>query len=201
MPPVNSRPDRMEHDSEPLLLVGGTGFSGWHPLNDTIMGGSSQGSCRVDANGLHFEGMVVEAGGGFVSMRSPLFSPPLDLSRFGGLNIVLTGEGRIFKLAVACADGLGGLTEWIPGGLRWVSALATNPEGVTRVDVRFDQLKPTLRAKPLQSLPFRGPLQFQPARISRLQLLHSRFGDDGGDNTGFRAGPISLTIHEIRAVP
>jgi len=30
-----------------MRIVSGEGFSGWHPLNDTIMGGRSSGSCRA----------------------------------------------------------------------------------------------------------------------------------------------------------
>ena len=48
------------------LVVGGAGFSGWHALNDTIMGGRSSGACRIDSQGLHFDGELVEQGGGFV---------------------------------------------------------------------------------------------------------------------------------------
>lgn len=189
----------MAQDPESRLLVSGDGFSGWHPLNDTIMGGKSQGGCRTDNGGLHFEANVVEAGGGFVSVRSPLFSPPLDLSGFRGLRLDLAGQGRTFKIAVACADGVGGLTEWIPGGLRWVHTLETMAEGFSVVEVCFDALKPTVRAQPLARLPFQGPLRFDASRVSRLQLLHSRFGDDGGSNPGFRPGPLSLSIREIRA--
>jgi hypothetical protein len=44
------------------------------------------------------------------------------------------------------------------------------------------------------------PLRFDPARITRLQVLHSKFGDDGTDNPGFRAGPLLLELMAIDAV-
>jgi hypothetical protein len=184
---------------EGLLLISAGGFSGWHALNDTVMGGRSSGSCRCGSDGLLFEGLVVEEGGGFVSVRSPLFSPPLDLSGYSALSLELAGEGRRFKLAVACADGLGGLTELIPGGLRWVHEFGTAASGFCRVRIGFDQLSPSLRARPLQSLPLGLPLRFDPARIVRLQLLHSRFDDAGGSNAGFRPGPLRLALRTIRA--
>lgn len=176
-----------------ITIAAGDGFSGWHALNDTVMGGRSQGSVRVDSQGLVFEGQVVEEGGGFISCRSPLFSPPLDLSACSGLELELVGEGRRFKLALACADRLGGLSELIPGGLRWVSEWATETTGPSLVRIPFAALKPSLRARPIGL-----PLRFDPSRISRLQLLHSRFGDDGGVNAGFRAGPIHLELRAIR---
>ncbi|MFQ6537217.1 MULTISPECIES: CIA30 family protein [Aphanothece] len=179
-----------------IQIAAGDGFSGWHALNDTIMGGRSQGVCQAGAAGLQFQGLLVEEGGGFVSCRSPLFSPPLDLSAAEGLELELRGEGRTFKLAVACADGLAGLTELIPGGLRWVAGFGTEPEGMTRLRIPFASLRPSVRARPVGL-----PLRFDPSRVSRVQLLHSRFGDDGSPNPGFKAGPIQFTLQALRAYP
>lgn len=181
------------------VLPGGS-FQGWHALNDTVMGGKSRGTCTTQSAGLHFDGEVVQEGGGFISLRSPLFSPPLDLSAASGLELVILGEGRRFKLALACADGVAGLTELIPGGLRWVQEFGTNNEGATRVAIRFADLIPSVRARPLEGLPFGIPLRFNPSCITRLQLLHSRFGDDGGANPGFRAGPIHVEILAVDAL-
>lgn len=181
-------------------MVGGAGFVGWHALNDTIMGGRSQGTCSVSEMGLRFSGELVEEGGGFVSVRSPLFSPPLNLSDFAALRLDLAGHGRRFKLAVACADGVAGLTELIPGGLRWVHEFSTEAEGVSAVRIGFDQLTPSVRAQPIEKLPMGLPLRFDAARITRLQLLHSKFDDSGGLNPGFRSGPIDLELQAIHAV-
>jgi hypothetical protein len=183
-------------DPAPLLVVAGDGFSGWQSLNDTIMGGRSQGQCSVSSEGLVLEAEVVEQGGGFVSCRSPQFVPPLDLSAYSALQLELLGDGRRYKLAVACADGLAGLTELIPGGVRWVSEFDTNPTGPSLVTLPLDQLKPSVRAKPLGV-----PVRFDCSRITRLQVLHSKFGDAGGLNPGFRPGPLRLAIRAIRALP
>ena len=180
----------------PLLVVSGDGFSGWLALNDTVMGGNSTGVCRVGPEGLVLEAEVVEQGGGFVSCRSPLFSPPLDLGAYRALEFELRGDGRRYKLAVACTDGLAGLTELIPGGLRWVTEFDTSADGVSRVEIPLDQLRPSVRARPLNL-----PLRFDACRITRLQVLHSKFGDDGQLNAGFRAGPLRLGLVAIRALP
>ncbi|MEB3306158.1 MAG: CIA30 family protein [Cyanobacteriota bacterium] len=186
--------------SQSRSVLPGGAFVGWHALNDTVMGGRSSGQCTPQSTGLRFDGEVVEEGGGFISVRSPLFSPPLDLSTASGLELEIFGDGRRFKLAVACADGVAGLTELIPGGLRWVHEFGTNAEGVTRVAIRFAALIPSVRARPLEGLPLGLPLRFDPSRITRLQLLHSRFGDDGGPNPGFRPGPIHLELQAIHAL-
>jgi hypothetical protein len=146
------------------------------------------------------EADVVEQGGGFVSCRSPVFSPPLDLSGQAAFELELHGDGRHYKLAVACADGVAGLTELLPGGVRWVANFATATDGPCRLRIPFDQLRPSIRAKPIDALPMGLPLRFDPARITRLQILHSKFGDDGSANPGFRAGPLLLELMAIDAV-
>jgi len=173
-------------------LFQGDDFAEWTCLNDTIMGGRSRAGCRVTPDGLLLEGELIEQGGGFVSCRSPRLSPPLDLAGSSGLRFLVEGEGRTLKIALGCRDGALGLTELIPGGVRWVIDVPTNPSGTTAIDVPFTQLSPTVRAKPVGF-----PLRFDAAGITRIQVLHSKFGDDGSLNAGFRSGPIRLLLRSI----
>lgn len=62
--------------------------------------------------------------------------------------------------------------------------------------IPFASLKASVRARPKQS-----PWAFDACRITRLQVLHSKFSDDGGLNTGFRPGALHLNLEAIRAVP
>jgi len=179
-----------------VVIAAADGFSGWQSLNDTVMGGRSQGQCLVSSSGLVLEANVVAEGGGFVSCRSPQWQPPLDLSSASALVLELVGDGRRYKLALALSDLAGRVGEMIPGGLRWVSDFDTNAEGPTRVVIPFEQLRPVVRANPVGL-----PLRFDPARVSRLQILHSRFADDGSENPGFRPGPLRLQIQRIEAIP
>ena len=176
------------------MIAAGDSFREWASLNDTIMGGSSRAGCRISELGLVLEGEVVSEGGGFVSCRSPVYRPPLDLSSYSGLRLTLDGEGRSFKFAVACRDGVFGLTELIPGGLRWVTTVATESTGTTVVEIPFDRLQPVVRAKPVSL-----PVRFDPSCVTRLQLLHSRFGDDGQPNSGYRDGAIKMLFRSIEA--
>ncbi len=178
-----------------LPIAAGPAFSGWSTLNDSIMGGRSSGSCSAGSEGLLMESEVVEEGGGFVSCRSADFVPPLDLSAYGGLALELDGDGRRYKLAIACADRVTGAAELIPGGLRWVAEFDTEPSGTTRVVLPFQRLTASVRARSLGL-----PLRFDPSRIKRLQILHSKFNDSGGLNPGFRAGPLRLLLRRIEAV-
>ena len=65
-------------------VVSSSDFDDWFSLNDTIMGGSSKAICRASSKGLSLEGVVVEEKGGFVSCKSPIFSPLLNLSSYQG---------------------------------------------------------------------------------------------------------------------
>ncbi len=186
----------MQPPASEQIIVQGSGFADWTSLNDTIMGGSSRAGCRVTPEGLLLEGELIEAGGGFVSCRSPRLQPPLDLSPFSALQLEVEGEGRTLKIALGCRDGALGLTELIPGGLRWVIHVPTQAEGVTRVRIPFADLRPTVRAKPVGL-----PLRFDSVGVTRIQVLHSKFGDAGELNPGFRAGMIRLLIRSIRALP
>jgi hypothetical protein len=179
----------------PLPIASGDGFAGWQALNDTIMGGRSRGGVQPTSAGLLLEAFVEPEGGGFVSCRSPVFDPPLDLSACGALQLELDGDGRRYKLAVACRDGVAGLTELIPGGLRWVAEFSTRPGGTSTVVIHFNRLTPSVRATPVGF-----PVRFDPAGITRLQILHSKFGDMGGRNPGFRPGDLRLLIRSIEAV-
>ena len=188
------QPVQLWADLVAILIAAADGFSGWQSLNDTVMGGRSQGQCSVSSAGLLMEADVVAEGGGFVSCRSPRWRPPLDLAAASALALELNGDGRRYKLAVAVADLAGQLGEMIPGGLRWVSDFDTTATGTTRVVIPFSELRPVVRANPVSL-----PLRFDPARVSRLQILHSRFADDGGENPGFRAGPLRLQIERVRS--
>ncbi len=124
-----------------------------------------------------------------------MFSPPLDLSGYGALELELLADGRRYKLAVACRDGLAGVTELIPGGLRWVAEFDTEPAGrISRVRIPLASLRPSVRARPLGL-----PLRFDASRITRLQILHSRFAGDGGSNEG--SGPARSTWRSARFSP
>lgn len=173
-------------------------FNSWSSLNDTIMGGSSQAVCRLTPDGLILEGEVVEEDGGFVSCRSPLLSPPLDLSSYRALQVEVDGEGRTLKLALGSRNGLFGLTERFYDGLRWVAQLPTNTSGITSIEIPFSSLKPAILAKPLPN-PMRL-IRFDASRISQLQVLHSKFGSPGELNPGFRPGPIRILLRSIKAI-
>ena len=170
-------------------------FDGWKTLNDTVMGGSSSAFCEISNSGLLLNGNIIEKAGGFVSCRSSLYKPSLNLSEYSSFELKVDGQGRTFKFAVACEDDLLGITEFIPGGLRWIKSFPTKRFGTTNVQIPFGSLKPTVRANKV-SFPFK----FKPSKIKRLQLLHSKFGDDGLMNNNFKEGSIKVLIKSISVI-
>ena len=112
-------------------------FDGWKTLNDTVMGGSSSAFCEISNSGLILKGNIVEKAGGFVSCRSSIYKPSLNLSEYSSFELNIDGQGRTFKFAVACEDDLLGLTEFIPGGLRWIKSFPTKKFGTTNVQIPF----------------------------------------------------------------
>ena len=174
------------------ILFRGENFSQWTSLNDTIMGGKSSANCYVNKNGLTLSGTIVEKGGGFVSCRSQIYRPTLDLSDFSSFKIILEGKGRTLKFAVACDDRLFGITELIPGGIRWISSVPTNKRGSTTFLIPFESLRPTIRASKVTA-----PIKFNKSKVNRFQILHSKFGDPGELNEKFIPGEIKFLIKEI----
>ena len=167
-------------------------FEGWQTLNDTIMGGSSVAVCENSENGLILKGNLVEKGGGFISCRSLKYEPSLDLSDYESFELKIEGRGRTFKFAVACQDDFLGLTEFIPGGLRWIKSFPTKKFGTTVMRIPFNDLNPSIRANKVNF-----PLKFKSSKIKRFQLLHSKFGDYGSLNDNFIPGAIRVLIKSI----
>ena len=68
----------------------------------------------------------------------------------------LHGDGRRYKIALACSDLITGLTAPLPGGLRWVAGFETTPSQHQSIRIPFASLRPSVQARPLD-LPLRFP--------------------------------------------
>ena len=163
-------------------------------MNDTIMGGNSRAEVRSTPNGIFIEGNLVEENGGFISCRSPIISPPLNLSNYQGLELRVKGNGWKLKFAVSSSDQLTSFTELFTGGLRWTVEFDTDVTGITVVQIPFSDLQPSIRAK---AVPL--PLTFNKSCIDQLQLLYSKFGVSGNLNSSFKTGEVSIFLESISA--
>ena len=169
-------------------------FFKWSCLNDSIMGGSSNANCRSTAEGLLIQGNLVEEGGGFISCRSELFEPPINLDDFLGLEINLDGKGKQLKFAISANDTLFGFKKFIPNSLKWVYAFDTEINGSTKVQIPFDKFEANVRANKIIL-----PAKFNRRSIYRFQLLYSKFGASGKSNSTFCPGQISILLRSISA--
>ncbi len=183
--------------TEPSKVLSSIDLNDWFSLNDTVMGGSSKAVCKTTSKGLSLEGLLVEEKGGFVSCKSPIYSPPMNLSKYQGFELKIDGKGRTMKFGVSCKYGFINLREFFfdksPGGLRWVSEIETKRFGTTTIKIPFNSLEPTVLAKNISL-----PIKFKSNSISQLQILHSKFGKPGKLNSGFKSGKINFLLRSIR---
>lgn len=78
----------------------GDGAAGWFALNDTVMGGVSEGATTLSETGIVFSGTVsTDSNGGFVSLRSP--NDEYDLSPYTDVVISYRLEGPEFSMVLA----------------------------------------------------------------------------------------------------
>ena len=100
--PVPSTPEVPEEPYvEPMVIdLGSNADDSWYAVNDTVMGGVSQGVVEYTNNSMVFEGEVSTANnGGFTSVRS--VSGSTDLRDFDRVVIRLKSEGQPFTMVLA----------------------------------------------------------------------------------------------------
>lgn len=72
---------------------------GWYVVNDTVMGGRSEGDFQDAPGELRFTGITNTNGGGFSSIRTK--ATQLDLSSHDGIRLRLKGDGRRYTWRLA----------------------------------------------------------------------------------------------------
>lgn len=156
----------------------------WEKLDDVIMGGNSSSglSAVEDGSGAVWNGDLIVEGGGFCGSRTKPLN--LDLSGYDGLELRVKGDGQIFKFNIKTAD-----QEDTPEHT-YQATFDTSPEGDwTTVRLPWHNFVPVKRA---QSDPTEGPLN--PAAISKLGLVLSRFEFNKMPNPSYKPGPFTLQI-------
>ena len=169
-------------------------FNEWQTLNDTIMGGESQSNCFPIAEGLLLRGVLTQKNGGFVSCRSSLFSPPLNLSKYKGIKLSIDGEGHRMKFALKIKSSSLGLNNLFNKSISWITTFPTNKRGTSIILIPFSELIPSIRAKKVMF-----PAKFDPSSITRFQLLYSKFDLPGKINNEFKDGDFQILLRSINA--
>ncbi|NJO73919.1 MAG: NAD(P)H-binding protein [Leptolyngbyaceae cyanobacterium RM1_406_9] len=158
----------------------------WGALDDVVMGGVSQSSIRLGVDGAAFSGTVSTANsGGFVSIRTRNFEPPLDLSQAEGIELCVKGDGNRYKLLLRSESG------W--DSLAYSYSFDTVPNAQMLIRVPFAALVPVFRAKTVQ-----GAQPFDSSQVYAFQLMLSKFEYDGALNPHFSPGAFQLQVKFIK---
>ncbi|HEY9753330.1 MAG TPA: CIA30 family protein [Coleofasciculaceae cyanobacterium] len=159
----------------------------WGALDDVVMGGVSASSAELTNQGLLFTGNVSTANsGGFASIRTRNFDPPLNLTSYAGMRLRLKGDGNRYKFLMRCDTG------W--DTVAYSYSFDTIADQWVEIYLPFSSLIPVFRARTRSDVP-----AFNPEQIYSLQLMLSKFEYDGSLNPHFTAGQFALQVASIRA--
>ncbi len=158
----------------------------WGCLDDVVMGGVSQSNFVIQTNSALFTGLVsTDNSGGFVSVRTRNFDPPIDLSCGNSILIKVKGDGNRYKFFLRDNSG------W--DSIAYSHSFDTILDEWIDISMPFEEFIPVFRAKSLTNVP---PLALN--SIRSMQIMLSKFEIDGKLNPSFRSGRFSLEIAKIR---
>ncbi|MCU0550920.1 MAG: CIA30 family protein [Leptolyngbya sp. Prado105] len=156
----------------------------WGALDDVVMGGVSNSGIRLEAGVAVFTGNVsIENSGGFASVRTRNFDPPLDLSNRSGIELRIKGDGNRYKFLIR--DG----ESWDSTGFSF--SFDTLADEWMTIQIPFDQTIPVFRAKTVPNA------KLSLAQIRSFQLMLSKFEYDGTLNPRFHPGTFRLEVLSI----
>lgn len=168
------------HPSETLKTA-------WGAVDDVVMGGVSESGMRLVENRAIFSGNVSTANnGGFASVRTRNFEPPLDLSDYEGIELRVHGDGKRYKFIIRCEG------KW--DGIGYCYSFDTFSNIPKTIRIPFADLIPVFRAK---TVPEAG--EFDASRVYSMQLMQTKFEYDGALNPRFSTGLFRLDLESIKA--
>lgn len=147
----------------------------WHPVNDGVMGGLSEGGSTMEDGVLVFAGhLSLENNGGFASVRTR--GGDYNFATADGIALRVKGDGRTYQLRVATdARHRGSLVSY-------QRKFETREGKWVEVKVPFDELKPGWRGRMLS-----GHV-FDHTKVSQLGIL---IGDK-------KEGPFRLEVDWLK---
>ncbi|MCT7950364.1 CIA30 family protein [Ancylothrix sp. C2] len=159
----------------------------WGALDDIVMGGASESSIRLVENTGLFSGYVsVANSGGFASVRTRNFDPPIDLTGYTGIDLRIKGDGKRYKFIIRNDP------QW--DSLSYCYSFDTVYDIWITVRIPFKDLIPVFRAKTVPEAK-----SFDPSHITSFQLMLSKFEYDGALNPKFEAGIFQMQLEYIKA--
>ena len=171
--------DVAEHDRrDDLQLTDFTANSpdfGWYTVNDSVMGGRSDGDFESHRGSLHFAGRTNTNGGGFSSIRTRSLN--LDLADFSGVRLTVRGDGRRYTWRLTTK------ARWRGRTVSYWADYETREGELQTIDIPFSGFTPRFRGYQLE-----GPA-LDPEQITGMGLMIY----DGQD------GPFELELTSVSA--
>jgi len=159
----------------------------WGAVDDVVMGGVSESGIQLVENTALFAGNVSTANsGGFASVRTRNFDPPLNLAGYDGVELRARGDGKRYKFILRSDP------QW--DGTAYSYSFDTMDNSWMSVRIPFAELIPVFRAKTL-----RDSAPIDPSNICSFQLMLSKFEYDGELNPKFEPGGFALQVESIKA--
>jgi uncharacterized protein YbjT (DUF2867 family) len=159
----------------------------WGALDDVVMGGVSASGFYLEGKQAVFSGNVsTENNGGFASVRTRNFNPPLNLSGYDGIYLRVKGDGNRYKFFLRCDSS------W--DGIGYAYSFDTEKETWLDIYVPFAELTPVFRAKTRDDAP-----SFDETQVNSMQLMLSKFEYDKQLNPSFQPGVFRLEVETIKA--
>lgn len=156
----------------------------WGALDDVVMGGVSESRMVASEGAVLFTGTVSTANsGGFASVRTRNFEPPLNLAGAAGLQLRLRGDGQRYKLLLRSESA------W--DGVAYAYSFDTPANQWITVEIPFSEMSPVFRARTVTAQPIDN------SKIYAIQLMLSKFEYDGALNPQFSPGPFHLQLASI----
>ena len=158
----------------------------WGAVDDVVMGGVSASRIESATGSVLFTGIVSTANsGGFASVRTRNFDPPLDLSAHSGIRLRVNGDGQRYKFLLRDA------AQW--DGIAYAYSFDTVANTWLTVDIPFEDMVPVFRARTMDST----TPHLNQEHVRALQFMLSKFEYDGELNPTFKAGSFHLYIETI----
>ena len=148
---------------------------GWYVVNDTVMGGHSEGDFRQERGGLSFTGRTNTNGGGFSSIRTRPVQ--LDLSNHAGIQLCIKADGRRYTWRLSTN------ARWRGRQISYWANFETRDGAWSTVNIPFSSFVPRYRGLELD-----GPA-LDPAEITGMGLMIY-------DN---QDGPFKLRLASVHA--
>jgi NADH dehydrogenase [ubiquinone] 1 alpha subcomplex assembly factor 1 len=118
---------------------------GWYVVNDSVMGGRSEGDLEQEQGKLRFTGRTNTSGGGFSSIRTK--SLQLNLSSNAGIRLNVRGDGRRYTWRLATA------ARWRGRQVSYWADFETKSGTWSIVNIPFSRFIPKVRGYQLDGPP------------------------------------------------